>query len=246
MRRKAIIIGSPQLNGQPKLLGVEQDMILYPKFLQSNAGGAWHSTEIISLLQPKRAEVESVLKEEADYAFIVFAGHGYHHAQENLTFVCLNDNDEMSENELIASAPKQTIVIDACRELWSDPIYEGQEKVSKALDTFQRSQTYRNECRALFDQQISSAPGGRSIIYSCSVSESAGDTRQGGYFSYRFIAESTSWAETYSNQSQGARYISDIPDSFNLALARIKKERGLQTPQLLNGRRRTSFPFAVA
>ena len=83
MIRKALLIGAPG----DDLPGVTKDIANLKDFLLSDAGGAWESREIETLIDPSRILVDSKLSalSLSDYSFVFFAGHGRHHVERNMT-----------------------------------------------------------------------------------------------------------------------------------------------------------------
>ena len=62
MSRKALLIGGPGARGASDYLsGVERDLDNYERFLTSALGGAWSSSEIITLNDPTTSIVEATL-----------------------------------------------------------------------------------------------------------------------------------------------------------------------------------------
>ena len=74
MKRIALLIGNSD-----GLEGVKKDLVNWTRFLYSLEGGAWNSSEIITLMNPRKEELCSKIEDirgEYDFAIVVFSGHG--------------------------------------------------------------------------------------------------------------------------------------------------------------------------
>jgi hypothetical protein len=136
------------------------------------------------------------------------------------------------------------IIVDACRTV--TPRLEEMAKHVKLGGILEgRAPDYRRSCRALYDAAIRRAEEGVSIAYSCSVGQGADeDPGLGGHFSWALIRGAETWSA--ARRSGTAASILSLPDAFALAQTKMAAESWPQRPELGNGRRRTSFPFAVA
>lgn len=79
MERYALIIANPGETGAENYCeGVNKDVVSYKSFLSSPIGGYWQSGEITTLIRPTALAVqaEMIKAKLADYALIIFAGHG--------------------------------------------------------------------------------------------------------------------------------------------------------------------------
>jgi hypothetical protein len=251
MRRVAYLIGSPEVPGQKKLPGVDVDLASYRSFLKSDHGGAWDENEIRVRRHPKKWEVLvefASLAKDFDYSLVLFTGHGHHYKELNQTHLCLTDKDEISVLELNTKVLRQLTIIDACRQLVSSRLDE-EERMYKyaAFAAKSVSLGYRQSCRALYDQHIMDAPEGRSIIYSCDINQTSGETATtGGHFSSSFVSTAEVWGEAHKRWGgNGASNVLDIPGAFALT-EKAMQVYAPQRPVLEDGRRSKSFAVAVA
>jgi Caspase domain len=111
MKRKAILIESSKVNGYRDLPGARVDVENWKNFLQSDLGGLWAASEIVTLSHPYSADVALELKVDSDcYCFVAFSGHG----AEGV--IALNDAyKEFPITKLKPSVEKATVIIDSCR-----------------------------------------------------------------------------------------------------------------------------------
>src|SRR5690348_13626615 len=128
MKRRAILIEASRIKGHPDLPGARADIANYRDWLLSNAGGAWEESEIIPLSNPslERLRLERVRASDANYAFVVFTGHGGHVG--NTTRVQLNDTDSIDAQSLAAACLKCTVVVDSCRSVEKELLVEDMKK----------------------------------------------------------------------------------------------------------------------
>lgn len=207
MVRKAILIGNNTGKGAPNYLGgVNHDLNNYQAYLRSGAGGEWYQnlqfSEIDVAHNLARNEILQKIKNcSADYSFVVFTGHGFINSKDGLTYICVNDN-YISEDELMTSCYKRTLILDCCREktTLSDG-YSGlsgaQNKASiSELDRFDSQRFSVVDSRKKFDKALSQSSFGTFTGYSCLVDQFSGDNpNSGGLFStelmkvgYRFAS----------------------------------------------------------
>lgn len=244
MKRLAILIGS----GESKyghLPGVEADLARFTDFFQSPFGGAWEPSELIVLRNPSRQKVSSTLVTSSagtDYSIVVFSGHGGHDKRSG-TSVVVNDDDEISVTQLASKAPRQLVLIDACRTITS--LDEGRSIRLSAMRKAARSATYVRSCRALYDQAVLAAEEGRSTVYSCSVNQAAGESAAGGHFSRALLEHCKGWGEDVPLYATSASEILDLPTAFAPVATFVANTYYPQKPDIENGRRRRSFPLAV-
>ena len=135
MKRRAIIIANPGLEGTESYLGgVLKDISNYQSFLCSELGGCWLEGEIVKLIRPSVNRVRNTIQglSNVDYALIIFSGHGCHDTQRDSTVVDLGDED-IDSIELRSGASKQTLILDCCRKKSPTTLMEARDmKFAKA------------------------------------------------------------------------------------------------------------------
>jgi hypothetical protein len=196
--RRALLIGNSGGYRNLHLLnGVKIDLDNYRNFLTSKAGGQWYNHEITTLVDPDENTVlKAVQQSNADYSFIAFSGHGFINSYTASDYVCLKDKD-LSTGKLVSPSAKQTIVIDACREI----ITEVPEDLTKVFSLNESRQFEGINTRELFDEAIQSMPSGVLVVYSTQPNESAGDDDyKGGHFTYSFIQAGRNWWNAPNNK----------------------------------------------
>lgn len=242
MKRVAILIGT-SVSQYGNLGGVEPDVRRYAEFLKSPHGGAWTDGEIISLHNPSQFDVQWTMAahNDAEYSLITFSGHGGHDVDQGTT-IAVSDDYEPSVSALRTGAPRQLLIVDACRSLTEfaeEPtLLEGIEKVASFTPSYTQS------CRRLYDSYISRAEQGRSILYSCSINQSAGESTRGGHFARALVRLATRWARA-AGRPYTATETLDVPAAFGPTEQFVYSNHFPQRPIMENGRRRFSFPLAV-
>src|ERR1700747_1498950 len=114
--RRALIIYCGNTESGP-LIGPHYDNLHYLNFLKSKLGGNWLPHEIQSLTNPTPFGVSRAITNflnNAHYTFIIFSGHGYFSIDTNRQFVELRGKS-ISILNLRTNAPRQTLIVDACR-----------------------------------------------------------------------------------------------------------------------------------
>lgn len=240
--RKAILIGSP--NVKPMLPGVTQDLKDIKSFLLSNQGGAWQSSEIVTLLDPSPELVKSHLElsKNIDYVFLTCSGHGEHRFGKSLdeTVIYLTDKDVMSINSINPGNKRHFVVVDVCRNLVV--ITEAIKKsfgleAAVALDSARSSINYRK----VFDDAVIDTSEGRVVAYSCDVNQSAGDDGNGGVFTQALLAAPSRFSPK-GNYGYG---VVNISQAFDFAKNETNRKNSPQSPVFNAGRRQDFFPFAI-
>jgi hypothetical protein len=194
MNRKAIIIGSSLSSGNLKhLKGVSQDVNNYIEYLTSSVGGAWYKSEITTLLNPSRIQLNRTISActGCDLALVVFTGHG---ARNGVDFIQINDHDIIPLSSVNVNAKKQITIADACRTEHPLDYFEGLSGLGLKFD-----QDNKQVARSLYDYYISRVENGYFNLSSCSPGENSQDTNKGGLFSTTMLEVVHNWS-TSRNQ----------------------------------------------
>ncbi len=237
MNRKALIIYCTETESG-KLIGPQKDNYNIREYLKSNLGGQWYDKEIISLENPKVNEIKNCIYEEfhnVDYSFIVFSGHGCIEETRKQDYLEVVDGD-IPLSALICTAPRQTLIIDACRSYFR-----------RVSDSMQKSFSYLNEyytgqsnTRLIFDRAVCQAEEGFTILYSSSANQSSLDTNKGGAYIYSLLSICKEWEE------DGNGIILDLKNAHKYACVYLKKNfQTIQRPEIIMEKRRHYFPIAV-
>lgn len=241
MRRKAVIVICPGARGTRGFLpGAEADAKLYTEFLCSLAGGAWNLSEITVLRNPTTVDVgQCIGRLRCDYAFVVFSGHGWI-GEEN--YIELVDNDHAPVTVLRTGAPRQTIIIDACRTHVREVYTESREDESVAQLGGRRDRSAFLRSRAIFEAAVGKAELGTIPVFSCSPGEEAGETARGSNFARSLIDSALEWRASRPNaQALG------IDNATGRAAQKIRTRfLHIQSPQVHPGRRHYPFPFCIS
>jgi hypothetical protein len=246
MIRKALIIGNPGETGaQNYCEGVKQDLTNYPAFLKQPLGGAWESGEITVLLRPNVSDVKNALVgiKAANYAVVIFAGHGYYSTSHKSTLLELKRGEEIDSRDLCAGAGKQTVILDCCRKVAQAQIQKSfAEAIVKRASILNRA-----DCRKYYDDAISKCSSGLAVLWGCKVGEAANDDPQnGGYYSAGLLEAATEWAK--NNNTDTSRHIDlySIVGAHEAAVPLVSRQSGgRQNPVIEKPRSDPYFPFAI-
>ena len=239
MKRKALII---YCNDTPsgELRGPYQDAVNLRTFLMSMLGGEWYESEIGFLKNPTSALVRQAVRtylSGADYTFVVFSGHGFINTDENNRQYIELADDSIPIGSLISKAPRQTMIIDACRGYYSPTraslsVFEGIGDIHH----FEEAST-----RQIFDNAVLKAEKGLTIMYAASRNESALDTNKGGAYLFSLIAYANRWEKTN-------RKFRVLPlNTANTRATELMHQtfETIQNPVINAEKRINHFPFAV-
>jgi len=124
-------------------------------------------------------------RESADYAFVLFSGHGGHAHQ---TVLELNANGEtINESELWDIAPRQITIYDCCRAVIGERVVK-----SFAMDSLTESVVRRDDLRARYEARIMQAIPQQVKLYACSVTQSAYDLGNGAIYLEHLLSSAAS------------------------------------------------------
>ncbi|HIP26197.1 MAG TPA: caspase family protein [Flavobacteriaceae bacterium] len=190
MKRKALIIGNSGDKNNPKeyLEGVKKDVHNYNTFLQSNIGGKWYQHEIVLSLDENKNQVlkkiEDIKKENNDFIFILFSGHGSYSSWKECRKLYFYD-DYIFEDEFINIAKKQLTIFDTCADIENDLILDSAGLESRAsLNKYESVKDYRK----IYENEILKCLNQQVVLYSSSIAESSNDDSElGGYFTYSLL-----------------------------------------------------------
>ncbi|RTL53330.1 MAG: caspase family protein [Hydrotalea sp. AMD] len=232
--RKALIIGSPGIEGVDYLYSTSTDVTNIKNHLLSSRGGKWKDNEIQVLWDPGIAELAAIVENTiADYLFVYYAGHGYETTIRERK-ICLCDAD-VSDFFLLNNSPRQLIVIDACREK-EYPAISGIPEEEEWLPF----DGYYPE-REAFDNYILQSPVGKKIIHATKSGFASWEdvNGRGGIFTTSLIlsARKIQCAALYAPHS--------IEQSLKKARKIIKQSGDEQEPEIVYSSGNMQVPFAV-
>jgi hypothetical protein len=246
--RKGLLIGGPGRPGrQDYLPGVARDLANYDRFLRSPLGGAWYSSEIISLDDPPASTVRAAVQtlKSADYSFALFSGHGYVTSNRRSTIVCLRGDEEMDSTELCAGAEKHTLILDCCRIVAKPMLAE--DALAKMDSMVAAKNLSASACRRYYEKAISECPSGQIVTHSCDLHETANDDPvRGGYYAFSLIDVAEDWAENNSVDLSKYYEAFRMPPAHDEASDVVRRRSGnRQNPKMDKPRSGPYFPFAI-
>jgi hypothetical protein len=256
MKRKAVLIESSNVNGQTDLPGARIDIENWKKFLLSELGGNWSSSEIVELNKPLSSDVKAALDVASDcYCFVVFSGHGSEGS------VVLNDHlSSFSLNDLRPKTDKGTLVVDSCRGITDATSHAFAEKSAARFETpsgrflansmgerpfsFNMPQSFaekgfsslRSNSEIWADELLKSNNGTVKML-SCAKGQAAGENpKAGGYYTSLLMQS----AKEYSNDNSSGS-VQTTRQAHNYAASKLPPQ---QTPEY--SPLYLAFPFAVS
>jgi hypothetical protein len=245
MKKQAVIIVTPNLPGHTKLPGATKDADTWSSFLQSPEGGAWNEGEIKVLSDSSNDHIKLVLElqalKELDYAFLAFSGHGHYKVLPDKTTetqMLISANDYLTERTYTVRAKRELVIMDSCREYGGEVITEVVKAANFSNARMIRAEDRFAKAREMFEKAVSQSPEGRTLVYSCSLNQTAGDK-----FSFtRFLISD---AERLAAECKLVQTMS-VKDAFDAAATKTLKDNYPQKPVYEGGRRLTHYPFSVS
>lgn len=233
MKRKALIIGAAY--DDPKILGVYTDMETWYDFLQSNLGGAWRPSELLSLRDPSIDEVQKglIAAGECEYSFIIFCGHGELiklNKPWRETVINFGHYGNVSESQINPKTPWCTLLFDCCRLAG-----EFSNDLNFLIESKSASVEVRSSTRELFDKTLENSEKGLVKVFAASPGEAAEDEKS---FSKQLVHLARAWMAT----GEG---VLRLDAAVALAAQEMKQILPQQNPEYLGGRRHRHFPFAI-
>ena len=239
MNRKALIIYCTETDSG-ELAGPKMDNENIRKYLKSDVGGQWYDDEIISLENPTIGKVRRCIANEfddADYSFIVFTGHGGIDETDGQDYLEVVDGD-VSLSTLITDAPRQTLIIDACRGYFRRIPDSLQKSFSNVYEYF----SGHPNTRIIFDRAVSQAEEGLTVLYSASANQSSLDTNKGGAYLYSLLSICKEWEEIV----KGKEGYLDLKNAHEIACEYLRDNfLTNQKPEMNMEKRKFYFPIAV-
>ena len=238
MIRRALIIYCDNTPSNP-LPGPVQDNTNYRKFLTSFAGGEWHASEIRSLRNPTKLQVEQTRQtfmKGADYTFTIFSGHGcINELDNNMQYAELSDGD-ISIRKLLTDSKRQTIIFDSCRGIER---FESDE-ISKAIKEDVKMFAAGLSTRAAFNNSIATAEAGLTVLYSSSRDQSSEDSEDGALYLLSLLRVTEEWLD------ETIEGVFDLKSAHDSACDYIEEHFfTIQEPAMNREKRKRHFPFAI-
>lgn len=233
MKRSALLICAGD-----DLPGAKQDTENLRAFLLSGRGGLWSPSEISILASPTPTQISVHLASarSADYSFVTFSGHGRYNVNRRVTELELRQGVQIDADDLKIGSARHTVIFDTCRVLHRTLLNE--TRVLKAAASAQFSET---NSRQLFDRHLQGCMPGIVEIYSCDISETAGEESSGGWYTTALIGAAEQWGANARMSS-----VLSITEAHDRAAEAVQRKSGSrQNPKSGYPRSQPHFPFAV-
>lgn len=239
MKRIAIVIGCDFPKNHPSHLpGVSNDFYEIQKYLHSDFGGGWLSSEIIPLVYPTKGQLLHSLKsaENADLVWVYFSGHGFQ--WEGKTYIQIRPDESFSAKNLWVVAKRQVVMIDACRNEVLDDTIPFIGDIEHIFPT-----QHIQLARRLFANLLMTSPQGRILFQSSRSGQSSLDTPTGGLFTKTFLSHIKSWgwgeqhlSATFDSFTRNFPDILSIGSDFQNPQIKYNSVAALQIPLAVNPR----------
>lgn len=257
MNRKLILIISDG-GGNSPLKGVHKDKDNYLDFFKSPEGGAWMDDEIkvydhndFYLDALRVLDLNARLTKPIEYYLIVYCGHGYTDEQSRIHLEVRPDCDLLLDDlQATVARSRYLIISDSCRAVVR--LKEGgriNHRVFSAGDVARQS-AYADLCRDYYNEKVAQTPQNmHMVLFADSFSETAGETKNGGYYSYALM-ESAREAKIDANNKQklyACSYSYSVDDIHQMAAQKVRNQtHDTQHPEIVeNSRNANRLPFVV-
>jgi len=245
MKKKAVIIVTPNLPDHDKLPGATMDADAWKSFLISPEGGAWKDEEINVMSDTSKEIIELTLNlhklMNLDYALIAFSGHGHYKIlpdRNTETRMFISKDDYLTEHTLTVRAKRELVVMDACRQYGGEVIEETTKMAHFANRETILAEDRFAKAREAYEKALVLSPEGRTLIYSCTLNQAAADKLS---FTRFLISD----AERLARECRYFKTIS-VKEAFDVAQVKTFTNNYPQQPTFDGGRRSTHFPFSVS
>ena len=239
MTRRALIVAAGGINGLAALPGTVLDAQRIRAHLLSDEGGAWEPSEVETFSRLQLQPAAQQHRYHYDFILFYFAGHGSM-GENGTNYLYMSEGPPQALENIVWTAPRQLVILDACRVLDLD---EG--AVRKADSTFGglfkgADAGYRARCRRVFDDAVTMAGLGQTVLFGCAPHQTAGEIPgRGGRFTQALVDGADAW----TNASGPGPRVLEATAALGLAARRINPT--VQNPMASPGRRLHDFPFAV-
>jgi hypothetical protein len=245
--RRALMISNPGEQGaQNYCKGVFVDIQNYKNYFTSALGGAWLASEIVTLDRPSGKQVDDEITKMSayDYTTILFSGHGYYSQRSMSTILELRKDVEYDEMRLRTAATKRTIILDCCRKVYPETIYE--QIALRAMAKVAKRAPSLEQCRRYFDLAIQRCSNDIIVGHSCSINETSGESETyGGYYASSLLIAAKNWYEQGTFDPKHY-YPYSVVEAHNSAVPLVGRLRGgTQNPKIDKSRSEPYFPFAI-
>jgi len=233
VRRKAFLIGVPEVEGGDFLHGVSADLKNVRNYLQSMQGGNWYDDEIIILSNPSYRKVrEVVCLSKSDYNLTYFSGHGFS-SSDKRRMLCFN-GFQLPDYALFSYSIRQLVIIDACRTY----IYPGLTGIPKEEE--QLFYLGGSPSRILLNNCIANSYPGKMIIHATLDGKPSNEDGNGGYFTQAllYVSKRIKADNSYVPASID-RFLQYIPERIQ------EKKHKIQIPAIAYREGNLTVPFAI-
>jgi hypothetical protein len=224
------------------LEGVTPDIQNMKNHLCSLSGGAWHNDEIKIFENPTSRDLKLGLSGSYDYIILQYSGHGFEYKEDGAYFD-INPNENISLNTLHGwiTSPRKFYFFDSCRQI-KKMLRESTKRMAFEGHYFSR-QDLLEQYRKKYERLIGDCEKGTSIIYSCSLHESAGEDmgNKGGAFSYSYFQSSRNLRCTIDTYYSIKTIFNEAVDYFNDNYPLLSSQHPVMQPE----RRNKYFPFVI-
>lgn len=172
MKRRALLIGNSR-----GLAGVKRDMVNFRAFLMGRYGGAWFSSEIVTMMNPAlrdlRQQMDRIKAEQNDFVMVLFSGHGGY--QRGTVLEINGQNETIYDSDLMGFASRQISIFDCCRAICD---YTKEQEVLCEQKSLSITDSV-DDIRQRYDQRIMQAICQQNALYACKIGQCAQDHDDG-------------------------------------------------------------------
>lgn len=243
---------------QNPLPNVKVDRDGYLSFFQSPEGGYWKEDEIsvynndfnFSVFK-RNVRFQEQIQQPYDFIVFVFCGHGCMDKNGEQWLEVRPDGTEGSDISVsqirnVCRDVRTLFIFDACSSYYAGPLHE--QRMINFCGVADSQTNYALRCRDLYNHIVLQTPEDTFVAgFAASAGESAGENRNGGYYSQSILSNTRELINLLKTDSQYRQY-NHATFPFIHTKAREKVillSNGRQHPEIDMPRSKVQLPFVV-
>lgn len=201
-KRQALLIGYSgwDLDNNEKLEGVSLDLVGYKKYLMSTRGGSWKDTEIKTLYDTSKEniqrEIQEIKEQNYDLIFLVYSGHGCYLENKKCRELQISKDEFILEKDFYYINDKQLIaILDTCAKPYEElkeELIQNKQLVLESQGQLIIEEFNLDASRKKYEDKCKECPNSQKLfLYAAQKGYVAKDTVFGGYYSTTLLNKIT-------------------------------------------------------
>jgi hypothetical protein len=197
-KRQALLIGYSgwDLDDKEQLEGVSLDLVGYKKYLMSTRGGAWKETEIKTLYDTSKenlqSEIHDIKEQNYDLIFLVYSGHGCYLENEKCRELQISKDEFILEKDFYHINEKQLVaILDTCAKPYDklkEELIQNKQLILESQGHLIIEKFNLDASRKKYEDECKKCPNSQKLfLYAAQKGKVAKDTMYGGYYSTNLL-----------------------------------------------------------